>query len=75
MKRAAPFVLFALALAVQELAARALITVDLVDQLMVQHSMKFAVIALALLGARFFAIFVGPGWVIASLIVRRARGR
>jgi hypothetical protein len=61
--------LFALAIALHHVAALLLSRVDLVDRLLVRGQVTYAAAFAALLAVRFFALFVGPGWVLATLVV------
>jgi hypothetical protein len=70
MRRALlPLALLAVAIVGHVIAVRLLSSVDLVDRLMVRGQAAYAALAAALLGLRFFALFVGPGWLVATLVV------
>jgi hypothetical protein len=74
MKRAlSPLVLLLLALGAECVAVRLLSRVDLVDRLMVRGQISYGVVAAGLLATRFFTLFVGPGWLLATLVVGTRR--
>ena len=64
-----PLSLLALAIALHHVAALVLSRVDLVDRLMVRGQVTYVATFAALLAVRFFALFIGPGWVLATLVV------
>jgi hypothetical protein len=64
-----PLALLVVAIVGQYAAVRLLSSVDLVDRLMVRGQAAYVVLAGALLALRFFALFVGPGWLVATLVV------
>jgi hypothetical protein len=70
MKRAAlPLALFVLAAVVHFAAARVLSGVDLVESLVVRRQLAYGALAVMLLVVRLFALFVAPGWILATLVV------